>query len=85
LKSRNDDGQDVHQIVFNAQFLPRGGQGWLRLLEFLPDGKTVHVRTFSPFFALDHDPTTAEWRAGPDDDFTFELSPVVPSQSQPPR
>jgi hypothetical protein len=78
LVSKNDAGQDVHQIVFNAQFLPQGGQGWLRLLEFLPDGKTVHVRTYSPYFALDGDPATAEWRSGPQDDFSFELTPVAP-------
>lgn len=79
LVSKNDAGQDVHQMVFNAQFLPQGGQGWLRLLEFLPDGKTVHVRTFSPYFALDGDPATAEWRSGAADDFSFELTPMPKS------
>jgi hypothetical protein len=76
LVSKNDSGQDVHQLVFNAQFLPQGGQGWLRLLEFQPDGKTVHVRTYSPYFALDGDPATAQWRTGAADDFTFELTPA---------
>jgi hypothetical protein len=77
LASPNSFGQQVHQLLFNAQFLPLGGQGWLRLLTFLPDGQTVHVRTFSPYFALDGDPATVEWRTGPEDDFTFKLSPAA--------
>jgi len=75
LKSENIYGEDVHQLLFNAQFLPQGGQGWLRLLEFLPDGQTVHVRTYSPYFAGDGNATTDPWRIGPDDDFSFKLSP----------
>jgi len=49
---KNDAGKDVHQMLFNAQregggWHGNGGDGWLRLLEFHPDG-TVHVQTFSP-------------------------------------
>jgi len=73
LVSKNDFGENVHQIVFNAQFLPQAGQGWIRLLEFLPDGKTVHVRTYSPYLDEDGDPATAGWRTGAVDDFSFEL------------
>ena len=29
-----------------------GGDGWLRILEFMPDGKTVKVRTYSPLFGI---------------------------------
>ena len=29
-----------------------GGDGWLRILEFLPDGKTVKVSTYSPLFGI---------------------------------
>jgi hypothetical protein len=28
------------------------GNGWIRVLEFLNDGTTVHVRTYSPFLNL---------------------------------
>ncbi|MBT8044705.1 MAG: metallophosphoesterase, partial [Verrucomicrobiae bacterium] len=35
------EGHHTHQMLFNAQWAPRGGHGWLRLLEFQPDGKTV--------------------------------------------
>jgi len=48
------EGQDVHQMLFNAQGLggyredTNGGDGWIRLLTFEPDGTTLTVRTFSP-------------------------------------
>ena len=74
LVSENDSGETVHQMVFNAQFLPLGGQGWIRLLQFLPDGQTVHVSTFSPFLLEDGDPQTSPWRSSADDDFYFTLS-----------
>lgn len=53
----NAAGKRVHQMVFNAQALGggwhgNGGDGWLRVLEFLPDGKTVLVKTFSPLFDI---------------------------------
>lgn len=74
----NAGGKKVQQMVFNAQALGggwhgNGGDGWLRYLEFLPDGKTVKVNTFSPLFALS--PTTRHlaWRTAAYDSFTFEL------------
>ncbi|MCB1217896.1 hypothetical protein KDL44_10910 [bacterium] len=74
LTTENDAGLACHQMLFNAQFLPLGGEGWIRLVEFLPDGHSLHVRTFSPWFAADGDPQTYAWRTGPDDDFTLEIS-----------
>jgi len=74
LASESDYGHSVHQLLFNAQFLPLGGEGWIRLLEFDADGKTVRVHTFSPYFYQDGDPATAAWRTGEDDEFSFELS-----------
>jgi predicted phosphodiesterase len=40
-------GNVVHQMLVDYEKM-RGGHGFLRLLEFLPDGKTVQVRTYSP-------------------------------------
>ncbi|NLX66326.1 MAG: serine/threonine protein phosphatase [Bacteroidales bacterium] len=75
---KNAAGKKVSQMVFNAQALGggwhgNGGDGWLRILEFLPDGKTVKVKTFSPLFAIS--PTTQKyaWRTESYDEFTFEL------------
>lgn len=50
LASRNDRGHVVHQMMTNHQFRQLGGEAWLRLLEFLPDGRTVRARTFSPLY-----------------------------------
>lgn len=61
---RNAAGKKVNQVTFNAQALGggwqgNGGNGWLRILEFLPDGKTVIMSTFSPHFAIS--PSTQHW------------------------
>ena len=65
LVSTGEQGNAVHQMLFNRQFRPNGGNGWLRLLEFMSDGKTVQVRTYSPF--LD------QWETDPANQFTFQL------------
>lgn len=53
LTSVGDHGQVVHQIVQNYQpgviDSEFGGNGYMRLMEFWPDGETVRVRTFSPY------------------------------------
>ena len=68
LASKCEDGHVVHQLLANYQFLPEGGNGYLRLLEFMPDGETVHVRTYSP--RLDSMLTAA------DQDFVLKVTPV---------
>ncbi len=78
LASESVHGATVHQLMFNAQFLPLGGEGWIRLLEFRPDGRTVQVRTYSPWFADDDDPATSPWRTAPDDEFLIQLSLLDP-------
>jgi len=54
---KNHAGREVHQMMFNVQTLGggwegNGGDGWLRILEFMPDGKTIKVRTYSPLFGI---------------------------------
>ena len=61
---KNEAGKEVAQMMFNAQtagggWHGNGGDGWLRIMEFLPDGKTIRIKTFSPFFALS--PTTEQF------------------------
>jgi len=51
LASEADYGNVVHQMMVDYEKMRGGGMAYLRLLEFLPDGKTVQVRTYSP--ALD--------------------------------
>lgn len=68
LRSTGDYGQAVHQMLFNTQSYPEGGEGWLRLLEFLPDDRTVKVRTYSTLLNT--------WDTDATDQFTFFLTPV---------
>ncbi len=41
------DGHNVHGIVVDYQKDVNGGNGWMRLLQILPDGKTIRSRDFS--------------------------------------
>ena len=75
---KNSAGRIVHQMTFNAQALGggwhgNGGDGWLRWMEFMPDKRTVKVKTFSPFFAIS--PTTRQfaWERAPYNEFEFQL------------
>lgn len=75
---KNHAGKEIAQMMFNAQTADgfwngNGGDGWLRLLEFLPDGETIKVKTFSPLFAIS--PLTADkaWRTDPYDQFEITI------------
>ncbi len=72
-KDTYDDGRFVHQMMFNAQWATKGGEGWIRILEFLPDGKTVKVKTFSPYLARISEDKSNAWKVGKDMQFTVEL------------
>lgn len=48
LTSQTPGGRDVHQVLVNFQMKPKGGDGWLRLLEFKSDGQTVQSYDYSP-------------------------------------
>ena len=72
---KNQAGKPVHQILLDAQSMGggNGGDGWLRILEFFPDGKTVRVKTFSPLFGAS--PTTRQfaWKKDPRNDFKISF------------
>ena len=70
LASRNDAGNTCHQVMANYQMQVRpargyGSGGFLLLARFLPDGKTVSFRTYSPFYNL--------WLDGPAQEFSVDL------------
>ncbi len=50
LTSVNDQGFAVHQILSDYQNRKLGGEGFMRLMEFWPDGETVQVITYSPLY-----------------------------------
>ncbi len=64
-------GNRVHQILFNAQRQGDAGEGWLRLMEFDPDQRTVQVKTFSPWLEARG---LSAWRTDADDYFVFTLT-----------
>lgn len=75
---RNDSGKNVYQMMFNCQMLGggwqgNGGDGWLRILEFMPDGKTVSVRTYSPLFGISPATKDMAYRTAPYDQFEFVI------------
>lgn len=74
----NKAGKKIQQMTFNAQalgggWMGNGGDGWLRILEFLPDEKTVNVRTFSPLFGISPKTQHLAWRTETHDQFSFAL------------
>ena len=75
---KNIAGKSVAQMAFNTQaigggFHGNGGDGWLRLLEFMPDKKTVKARTFSPLFAISPSTRHLAWKHDELSEFTFTL------------
>ena len=75
---KNRAGRTVNQMMVNAQaegggWHGNGGDGWLRILEFHPDGKTVTVHTFSPLFAVSPSTVGLSLRTEPYDHFSFSL------------
>lgn len=59
-------GQSVKEMVVDYQRDINGGNGWLRLLQVLPDGKTVRCQDYSP--------TLNQRCTMPDRTFDFELA-----------
>lgn len=75
---KNSQGKKIPQMMFNAQTADKewhgnGGDGWIRIMEFKPDGKTISIRTFSPLFAFS--PVTADkaWRRDSFDQFNITI------------
>lgn len=68
--SKNDVGADVAEILADYQNRENGGDGWLRLIRFVPDCREIEIRTFSP--VLDRFET--------DENSQFTLPWEVPAQ-----
>jgi 3',5'-cyclic AMP phosphodiesterase CpdA len=71
LASVTDRGNICHQILSNYQFRVQGGEGYMRLMEFVDDGVTVKVHSYSPLYDA--------YLTEADQAFTFKLDvPVGP-------
>ena len=69
LSSDTVGGREIQQLLVNFQMRPRGGDGWLRLLEFREDGETVQV--------YDYSPTRRMRNESPKNQFELSLAPIV--------
>ncbi|MEZ6048314.1 MAG: hypothetical protein R3C11_22620 [Planctomycetaceae bacterium] len=47
--STNDAGEPVHEMLVDYQNLENGGNGWLRVLEFVPAENKIKVKSYSQF------------------------------------
>lgn len=75
---KNAAGKNIPQMMFNAQTADgqwhgNGGDGWLRIMEFMPDGKTIKIKTFSPLFALSPLTSDKAWRTESFDQFDITI------------
>ena len=75
---KNVHGNKVHQMMFNVQTLGGGWEGnggdcWLRILEFMPDGRTVKVSTYSPLFGISPSTRHLAHRTADYDRFDFVI------------
>ena len=69
--SLNSAGSKVFEMLANYQDYERGGDGWLRIIEFLPGGgenglDRIAVKTYSPVLK--------QYQSGDASDFSFDLS-----------
>jgi hypothetical protein len=65
LASEATAGHTVHQMLQNYQTQHEGGEGYMRLFEFQPDGRTVQAKTYSP--------SVDKYKTDPANQFTFTL------------
>jgi hypothetical protein len=63
--STGEHGNRVNEMAVDYQGLEVGGGAWLRILEFLPDGRTVQAKTYSPLYD--------KYDSGPENQFTFTI------------
>ena len=82
LEDKAADGRIVPQMMFNSQqadgsWSGNGGDGWIRILEFRPDGKTIGVRTFSPLFAISPRTSHLAWRTADYDNYEIVIEKLT--------
>lgn len=75
--SAGEAGNTVHEVVVDYQRDVNGGNGWMRVLQFLPDGKTVRTRDYSPVL---NQTCTMQDRSY---DMVFELPKASPGTAAP--
>ena len=64
--STNDAGEKVFELLTDYQHLANGGNGWLRIIRFVPEEEKIQVKTYSP--------TLERHKRGPLCDFELPFS-----------
>lgn len=64
LTSTGNHGNKVHQILSNYQMKAKGGNGWLRIMKFVPAEDKIVVTTYSP--------VTKEYSNDPENQFELD-------------
>lgn len=65
----NAKGRKIPLVLFN----PQSCGGWLRIMEFMPDGKTISMRTHSPLFAASERTQDLSWNRDSDNEFKLVI------------
>ncbi|MFC1679029.1 Ig-like domain-containing protein [Elusimicrobiota bacterium] len=78
LISRGEQGNDVFQLLANYQMYAQGGEGYLRLMKFVPDEEKIYVKTYSPY--------VDEYKTDPFNQFVIDLAQgrFLPDDNGPP-
>ena len=73
LSGQNDNRGCNNGGLFGGGWEGNGGDGWVRILEFKPDGKTISVKTYSPLFGISPSTKHLAHRTGPADQFDIVI------------
>ena len=77
LDYKNAKGRNIPVVMFNPQscggWFGNGGDGWIRIMEFMPDGKTISMRTYSPLFAVSATTQDFAWKKDKEAQFKIEI------------
>ena len=71
MRQDTNGGSTVYSLLSDYQTHNRGGNGWLRLLEFSPSNHVIRVQTFSPW--------TGKEETDADSQFTLDYNMANPS------
>jgi len=47
--TKNESGHVFHELLSDYQERTNGGNGWLRIMKFVPDENKIYVKTYSPY------------------------------------
>ena len=62
------NGNIIYSLLADYQTRPNGGNGWLRILEFVPADNEINVKTYSPYLSSNETDADSEFT------LTYEMS-----------